>query len=137
MNYPDLFRRYIASVIDVVTVIGIMYLYAKTPLYTAGESAGAIAFLVVWVVYEPLATVFACTLGQAVMRFRVRRASNLARISLGQALLRMLVKYLLGMVSFLTLPARRDRRSIHDLAAGTIVVEARFARNEEKPRQAV
>jgi hypothetical protein len=37
---------------------------------------------------------------------------------------RMLVKYLLGIVSFLTVPARKDRRAIHDLSADTIVIEA-------------
>jgi uncharacterized RDD family membrane protein YckC len=36
----------------------------------------------------------------------------------------MLVKYLLGIVSFLTVPARKDRRAIHDLSADTIVIEA-------------
>jgi uncharacterized RDD family membrane protein YckC len=34
------------------------------------------------------------------------------------------VKYLLGVISFLTMPTRSDRRAIHDLAAETIVVEA-------------
>ena len=28
------------------------------------------------------------------------------------------------LISFLTMPARRDRRAIHDLAADTIAVEA-------------
>jgi uncharacterized RDD family membrane protein YckC len=38
------------------------------------------------------------------------------------------VKALLGIISFLTLPARQDRRAIHDLAARTLVVEASNAK---------
>jgi uncharacterized RDD family membrane protein YckC len=72
-------------------------------------------------------TVFLCTLGQAVMRFRVRKADDLSRVSLVQVYIRIVVKYLLGVISFLTMPARRDRRAIHDLAGGTIVIEASIA----------
>jgi len=34
------------------------------------------------------------------------------------------VKYLLGIISMLTIPARADRRAIHDFATDTIVIEA-------------
>jgi uncharacterized RDD family membrane protein YckC len=75
--------------------------------------------------HEPLLTTYACRLGQAVMRIRVRTAGNLTRIGLDQAFGRLIVKYLLGIISLLTVPARRDRRAIRDLSSGTIVIEAR------------
>ena len=128
MSYPNLLRRYLASTIDLVAVFCIVYLYSRTPLYTPGGDQGALVFFGVLASYEPLMTVFACTLGQAAMRFRVRRVERLNRVSIGQAYLRMVVKYFLGVISFLTMPARRDRRAMHDLAAGTIVVEASAAR---------
>jgi uncharacterized RDD family membrane protein YckC len=56
---------------------------------------------------------------------RVRGLRNgLFTIGVAQAVGRMLVKYLLGIISFLTVPARQDRRAIHDLSADTIVTEA-------------
>ena len=125
MTYPNLLRRYLASVIDLLAVMFIVYLYSRTPLYTPGEDSGALVFFAVLLSYEPLLTVFLCTLGQAILRFRVRRAEDSTKISLAQAYVRLVVKYALGIISFLTMPARRDRRSIHDLAAGTIVLEAR------------
>jgi uncharacterized RDD family membrane protein YckC len=76
------------------------------------------------IAYEPLATAFGCTLGQALMRFRVRTVEGLKRIGVTQAYGRFLVKYLLGIISFVTMPARSDRRAIHDLASETIVIEA-------------
>ncbi len=128
MSYPNLLRRYLASVIDLLAVFCIVYLYSRTPLYTPGGDTSALVFFGVMASYEPLMTVFVCTLGQAAMRFRVRRAEDLNRVSLAQAYIRMVVKYALGIVSFLTMPARRDRRAIHDLAASTIVVEAKGAK---------
>ena len=45
-------------------------------------------------------------------------------ISLLQAYVRLLVKYCLGVISVLTIPARQDRRAIHDFATETVVIEA-------------
>src|SRR5689334_18062128 len=125
MTYPNLLRRYLASLIDLLAVFFVVYLYSRTPLYQRGGDTGAVVFFVVLLSYEPLLTVFLCTLGQVIMRFRIRRAEDLTKISLGQAYVRLVVKYALGIVSFLTMPARRDRRAVHDLAAGTVVLEAR------------
>jgi hypothetical protein len=47
-----------------------------------------------------------------------------ARVPIWRLHMRVVVKSVLGIISFLTLPARRDRRAIHDLAANTLVVEA-------------
>lgn len=128
MSYPNLLRRYLASLIDLVTVFCILYLYSRTSLYTPDNNTGGLALFVVLALYEPLMTVYACTLGQAAMRFRVRRVEDLKSVSLRRAYLRIVFKYLLGIFSFLTVPARRDRRAIHDLAAETIVVEAKGAK---------
>ncbi len=128
MTYPSLLRRYASSAIDFLTLIFALYLYSRTPLYRPGGPEGALAFLLVALLYEPLLTAYACTLGQAAMRIRVRNVPDLGRISVIQAYIRLFIKYLLGTVSFLTMPARADRRAIHDLAGSTIVIEARAAK---------
>ncbi|HEY6642130.1 RDD family protein [Povalibacter sp.] len=124
MEYPNVLRRYLATVIDFFVLWCIVYAFSRLP--NVSESST----LVYWVLglslllYEPLLTTYACTLGQMVMRVRVRTPDGLRRVRIDQAIGRTVVKYLLGIISFLTVPARKDRRAIHDLASGTIVFEA-------------
>jgi uncharacterized RDD family membrane protein YckC len=106
-----------------IAILTLIYLYVRSPLYeyaTQADIAGLVG-IGLFACYEPLLTSFFCTIGQAIMGFRVRKVAG-GRISVVQAYVRVIVKYLLGMLSFLTMPARADRRAIHDLAAGTIVV---------------
>jgi uncharacterized RDD family membrane protein YckC len=86
---------------------------------------GEILFALVFLNYEPVLTRFLCTAGQAVMRFRVREMTSGSPPPIWRLYIRVVVKASLGLISFLTLPARADRRAIHDLAANTLVVEAR------------
>jgi uncharacterized RDD family membrane protein YckC len=125
MKYPNVLRRYLATVLDLFALWCIFYAISQAPALT---ERGALAYWILAIsllVYEPLLTTYACTLGQAVMRIRVRTVGTLTRIGLDQAFARIIVKYLLGIISLLTVPARQDRRAIHDLSSGTIVIEAR------------
>jgi uncharacterized RDD family membrane protein YckC len=138
-RYPNLLRRYLAAVIDGVAIIVLVVLVGQLPFYSGGnEYIGILVFLLVLANYEPILTAFLCTAGQAVMRFRVRDVATQARVPIWRLYIRVVVKALLGMVSFLTLPARADRRAIHDFAAKTLVVEAsepRAARNKRNVRR--
>jgi uncharacterized RDD family membrane protein YckC len=128
-KYPNLLRRYLAAVIDGVIVILLVVSIAQLPIYSEGDAAiGFFVLVLVLAIYEPMLTTFFCTPGQAVMRFRVRDLKTLERMPLWRVYVRVVVKGLLGIVSFLTLPARVDRRAIHDLAASTLVVESSDAR---------
>ncbi len=68
------------------------------------------------------------------MGVRVRRFPSLERISLLMAYGRIIVKALLGILSFFTLPFSKNRRAIHDMAARSIVI---FADDHEAPIQLV
>lgn len=127
MKYPNVLRRYLATVIDMFVFWCCIYLIASVPTLNRNTALAYGLLALAWALYEPVLTAYACTLGQAVMRIRVRTANGAARVNVVQAIGRMLVKYLLGFVSFLTVPARRDRRAIHDLSSGTIVIEASVA----------
>src|SRR4051794_29533758 len=124
MKYPNLLRRYLSSLIDGFALWCIVYGFAKLQFLTHGGSLVFWALGLLLLFYEPVLTAYACTLGQAVMRIRVRTQDGSKRVGLAHAFARMVVKYLLGIISFMTVPARMDRRAIHDLAAGSIVVEA-------------
>ncbi len=125
-KYPTLTRRYIATAIDVAFVLAAMILISYL-FENAGETGVKVRvglILLLFFVYEPLCTSRFCTLGQKIMRVRVRRYPSLERISLLMAYTRIIVKAVLGILSFFTLPFSQKRRAIHDMAARSIVVFA-------------
>ncbi|HKS57649.1 MAG TPA: RDD family protein [Steroidobacteraceae bacterium] len=124
MKYPNVLRRYLATALDLFAWWCLIYAMSGVPAITEHSTLAYSLFVVSLLLYEPLLTTYACTLGQAIMRIRVRTLETLQRVSLDQAFGRMVVKYLLGVISFLTVPARADRRAIHDLASNTIVISA-------------
>jgi uncharacterized RDD family membrane protein YckC len=124
MRYPSAFRRYVATLVDTAAVWTLFFASVRLGATSGSETAGVLVGFAAVIAYEPLATAFGCTLGQALMRFRVRTVEGLTRIGVAQAYGRFVVKYLLGIISFATIPARSDRRAMHDLASETIVVEA-------------
>jgi uncharacterized RDD family membrane protein YckC len=124
LKYPNVLRRYLATLLDLFAWWCLIYAMSRVPSITEHGALAYSLFGLSFMLYEPLLTTYACTLGQAIMRIRVRSKDELKRVTLDQALGRMIVKYLLGIISFLTVPARKDRRAIHDLASNTIVIEA-------------
>jgi len=77
-----------------------------------------------WAIYEPVCTTFGFTIGNLIKGIRVRDISNTSkRLNIFQALLRYFVKVLLGWVSFITIHFNPERRAIHDLAAGSVMVK--------------
>jgi uncharacterized RDD family membrane protein YckC len=129
MNYPSILRRYFSTVIDGLFVLGILVLVSYL-FDSANESATKVRIgiiLFIFFVYEPFFTAYACTLGQKITGIRVRSQSAGRRISIFQAYLRILVKLLLGIISFFTIPFSKNKRAIHDFAVGSLVVYERQA----------
>ena len=96
MKYPNLLRRYLATVLDVFALWCIVYAASKIPSIAASGALAYWALGLLLLSYEPLLTAYACTLGQAVMRIRVRTVDSLERISLDQ--LELLTSWLLAML---------------------------------------
>jgi|GEM_PF-492975 len=124
LEYPTLTRRYFATAIDVgfvlVGIILISHVFENAGAIGVKIRVGLILFL--FFVYEPLCTSQICTLGQKIMGVRVRRYPSMERISLLMAYTRIIIKALLGILTFFTLPFSKNRRAIHDMAARSIVV---------------
>jgi uncharacterized RDD family membrane protein YckC len=127
MQYPGILRRYLASIIDLIVVILIAWAIFTSPIDSTLGDLDLVVFLVILLIYEPLAATFACTAGQFLMRFRVRTFEKHEKMGIAQAYARYFVKLSLGVVSLLLIPTRSDRRSIHDIVAKTIVLEAKDA----------
>lgn len=126
-RYPELGTRYRSIFIDTVVIVVMMWL--ATMLFsawtTAPDGARMVAFILIWGVYEPACNTFACTLGNYIMKIRVRKAGDeTRRIHIAQALVRYAVKLILGWLSFFTMGGNPRRRAIHDLASGSVVVYA-------------
>jgi len=124
IEYPSLLRRYFSTCIDGLFIIGMLVLWAYI-LDTENSTAiyvriGIILFM--FFVYEPIFTAYFCTLGQKITGIRIRKYSTGKRISLVQAYLRIIVKILLGILSFFTIPFTKNKRAIHDFVAGSLVI---------------
>ena len=126
LHYPELNRRYFCSFIDGMIVFTTAM---AVGLALQGERLVGVriaAILLVVFTYEPVLTSRLCTAGQVAMGLRVRRYNALnERISLPAAYLRYMVKLILGFYSFFAMSFNKERRAVHDLVAGSIVVESR------------
>ena len=123
-EYPSLIRRYLGSFLDFIVAFSIAILVAKivgNSEYLEARTS-VIVFFLPFIMYEPIMTATSATLGQLVFGFRVRKMDEKTKINVGFAFLRLLIKYLLGIISLLTIPGRKDRRAIHDLVTASIVV---------------
>jgi len=123
---PTLPRRYAATAVDGALML--VALVAPTAFWGADDAAarGMRAALVVgaFLVYEPLCTGRFVTLGQWVTGVRVRSFDSGERIGVPRAFLRIWIKILLGILSFVVMPFVPGRRALHDLATGSIVIMA-------------
>ena len=129
-DYPSLARRYFASIIDVVVVITLVSFIIKV-LKVYSVDVGPLWLLAFSpaVIYEPVLTSKFVTLGQFLFRFRIRDLSSKNRIGLGQAYGRLIIKFALGAISMLTIPADQERRAIHDQAMRTIALNSNMVPN--------
>ena len=91
------------------------------------DIARILASVFVFGLYDPILTSRAGgTIGHFVIGIRVKsdrdRSENISFLG---AVLRFVVKVLLGWVSLLTVPRGRDNRAIHDMVAGSVVLSTR------------
>ena len=91
-----------------------------TPMATRAIVISAMATILF---YEPVCIAVAGgTVGHLSMNLRIVRADNFGRVSFGRALLRTVVKAVVGIWVFMAIYFTRRSQGLHDLAAGTVVV---------------
>jgi uncharacterized RDD family membrane protein YckC len=125
-QYPRVVVRYLATTIDVIFILGLFICVSY--LFQGQDGTPAmmrlIFFLFVVFVYEPFFTCKLCTLGQKIMKIRVRSIKTKDKISIIQAYIRILIKIVLGIISFFSIPFTKNKRALHDFAAGSVVIYA-------------
>ena len=130
IRYPDLKTRVQSMLIDsmviVVLMFGAAWILDKSGI-GGDENEGwikAVVFIAIWGVYEPLSMTLGCTIGNYLMGIRVRRHEiPTNKINILQAYVRFLVKLFLGWISFLFIHSNKERRAMHDLASGSVMIE--------------
>lgn len=128
-NYPGVATRVKAVICDSVLLIILMIVTAT--LFDRFENvpdfARAIAFVFIFLLYDPLFTsLFGGTLGHMLMGIRVKRASNQNKnIGFPLAIIRYLLKALLGWISLLTVSGNKSAKAIHDIVVKSIVIYKR------------
>jgi uncharacterized RDD family membrane protein YckC len=125
VRYPNRLRRYVAFLIDGGLVFGVFLFYVRDPMHYAQSGDPIYWPLLLLLLYEPLLTCRACTLVQLAMGIRVRSEPGGQAVPAWRSYFRLSVKFLLGILSFIFMPGHARKRAIHDIAAGTIVVDSR------------
>ncbi|MGB5927032.1 MAG: RDD family protein [Cyclobacteriaceae bacterium] len=122
-EYPCLVTRTIASFIDLFIMgLALLVLWEVNSLYPI---RGSIQFVLIILVisYEPLATAAGTTLGQYLMKIKVRRHNDQQKtIGIPHSYLRFIMKLGLNLISFVPMQTRKDRRALHDTITRSIVV---------------
>ena len=122
---PTIKTRYISILIDGICLLliafGISALFEKNA-DVSGLVRG-ITIVIVIIFYEPILVTLGCTIGQFFMNIRVRDFRNPEKkLSFYLVIVRFIIKIILGWLSFLTVTFNMNRRAIHDLASGSIMI---------------
>lgn len=124
--YPTVSDRVQSTFIDTIFIV-ILMLIAGSLLdkyENAPDWIRIALFFFLWAVYEPLCTAIGGTLGNHIKGIRVRSHTNVdKRINLFQAFIRYIFKMLLGLPSFFTVHTNKERRAIHDLITGSVMIK--------------
>ncbi len=125
-NYPGISDRVKAVVTD--SVIMVMFMMIMASIFGHFENAPdyvrITVLIFIFVLYDPIFTSsFGGTIGHMIFGIRVKREKNQHQnILFPLALIRYIVKALLGWISLLTVSGSKKRKAIHDLIAGSVVV---------------
>ena len=125
VEYPTLSDRVQSTFIDSLFIISMMFvLSAVLERYENPPNWIRIAlFFGIWFVYEPVCTSLGFTIGNYLKNIRVKRMANTnKKINIIQAIFRYVLKFSLGWISFLTMHFNPQKRAIHDLAAGSVMI---------------
>jgi uncharacterized RDD family membrane protein YckC len=133
-NYPGIFDRMKASMVDGIVIIIFMVVISAIFSFfeTVPDNARIIAFVFIFLLYDPLFTsIFGGTIGHMMIGIRVRRDSNEQKnIILPLAIPRYIVKVTLGWISLITVSTNVKRKAIHDYLVGSVVIYSKPINNQ-------
>lgn len=124
--YPSLSDRVQSTFIDTLIIVAVMFVFASflEKFTEAPDWIRIVLFFGLWAVYEPLCTAIGGTIGNLFKGIRVRKYGNENdKINFIQAFFRYLLKISLGWISFISIHFNKEKRAIHDLVAGSVMIK--------------
>jgi uncharacterized RDD family membrane protein YckC len=125
-QYPLLIDRIQSTFIDLLVILLVTFAIGSilNRFENVPDWVRIVLFFGLWAVYEPVSTALGCTLGNYVKGIRVRQYNKYgSRINIAQAFIRYLLKTTLGWLSFITIHMNKDKRAIHDLVSGSVMIK--------------
>lgn len=123
---PGVSDRVKAIMLDTFIMICLMFIFSKIFAYIdhVPDIVRICAFVFVFWLYDPLfISLFGGTIGHFLLGLKVRRKSDHSKkILFPLALIRYLIKGVLGIISLLTISGNKERLAIHDIFTGSIVL---------------
>ena len=122
--YPSMLDRIKSTTIDTIILIVCMILF--TDILGNFENVPNFVRVLLFIsllMYEPICTTFGATIGNDKMKIRVRQNSDSTkRINIFQAIVRFIIKFLFGWISFITMLVSNKKRAIHDFVSGSVMI---------------
>lgn len=114
-----------SSIIDTLLILFLAFLIADFLSYFENVPTWLRVLLFSsLVMYEPIFMTFGGTLGNNIMKIRIKNSKNDAtNLNLIRSIIRFSIKILLGWISYTTIFKNPRKRAIHDLIAGTTTVK--------------
>ncbi len=123
--FPALLKRVQAAFVDTVLPLGtLFFLAAIIPGVAGWPIAGKLALVFICLLYEPILTSHSLTIGQRLTGIRVRQYRTPDQsLSFLMASSRFIAKLFFGWLSYLFIHFNAERRTLHDMVAGSVVVK--------------
>ena len=127
LTFATISSRIKAVFVDTLLIVILAYLISETltrfedvPVYVRIS-----LFTIIFVLYDPLfVSLFGATVGHSYFKIIVKSKKQPQKnISFFCALIRYMLRYTLGWISLLTISGNSEKRAIHDMAGGSIVLE--------------
>ena len=138
MEYASLTSRIKAAVIDALLLILLMYTISEIfgMMQEVSTKFRIIAMVLLFVLYEPLfVSIAGGTVGHTFSEIKVLRDDGSGRnIHFTLALSRFILKLLLGWLSLITVSMHSQKKAIHDMVAGSLMVSISESRIQ-KPKE--
>jgi uncharacterized RDD family membrane protein YckC len=125
--YPGILERIKAAVTDSIVLIVLMIIIANvfSMFDSVTEGARIIAFVFVFGLYDPIFTsLFGGTIGHFIIGIRVVKDDDTRskKILFPLAIIRYIVKILLGWISLLSINRSKKSKAMHDILINSLVI---------------
>jgi uncharacterized RDD family membrane protein YckC len=128
IKYGTLINRLKAMLIDVLVLVGLCMI--ATAIFSrigyVSDTVRMLVFIFIFLLYDPLFTsIFGATIGHLIIGLKIRRAKDITRkLIFPMALVRFIIKGTLGFISLMTISITKKSKAIHDIVAGSVVLQA-------------